>query len=227
MPSVRKQYRGANGGEPPAPVVETVSPVDEAAQAAITEKMEEQTVSPLRAQIGALREAEKIQRRQATEPAPQMPDTVRAWAEKHPDYFSDPVLYAEWNLACTKTWRDGIHDWSAPEFVPALEKHLEHLSPASPAPEAPKPEAAPEPMAAAPEAPAATTPAPQPYQGFAVSAPISRDAPSMSTGRPIGASTVKLTAEEIAMARSLNLTPEKYLQEKIKLIADKRAGLRQ
>jgi hypothetical protein len=49
-----------------------------------------------------------------------------------------------------------------------------------------------------------------------VSAPVSRDLPSMGGGRRASESS-KLTGEETAMARSLGLTAQQYLEQKTKM----------
>jgi hypothetical protein len=215
MPSIRKRYKNGNGTE--APALEPTSPVEQATNDAIEEKLDEQaTVSPLKQQIDALEKAQRL----AAEPPPQvpqmqMPDAVRSWLEKHPDYLSDPVLQAEMALAHAKTWRDGIKDWGAPEYVPTIEKYLGIA--------APLPVATPE-RAVLDEAPAPAPQAPRPaYQGPPVSAPISRAVPSMTTGRPTNLN-VQLTAEQAAFARSQGLSEEEYKRQLVRMERMKRTG---
>jgi len=215
MPSLRKRHRG-NGSEASESVVETVSPIDQAAQTAIEQKLEEQASSPLKQQINALSAAEKLHRAQATEAPSQMPrfpEVIEKWLSAHPEYLSDRIKNLELMLAHERAVRDGVTALDAPEYLPSIERHLGLVSTVAPEPATPAP---------AEEAPA--PPAPQPHQGFAVSAPISRDAPSMTTGRPMGTSAVKLTAEEAAFARSQNISLDEYLKQKIKMTALKRAG---
>jgi hypothetical protein len=56
-----------------------------------------------------------------------------------------------------------------------------------------------------------------------MSAPPTREAPSMSTGRPVGR-RAPLTAEEVEIARASGITPERYAQEKEKMLRMKAAG---
>jgi hypothetical protein len=215
MPSIRKKYRGGNGSEPAAPVVETVSPVEAAAQTAIKTKLDEQdqTASALKEQLRALEKAESAQRL-ATEPPqqPRFPEAVEAWLTAHPEYLNDRVRNLELMLAHEKAVRDGVTALDAPEYLPAIERHL-GLNTAPPVSE-PTPEA---------PAPAPTLAPQAQYQGPPISAPISRDAPSMGGGR-VSDGGIRLTPEEVVFARSQNLTPDEYLRQKVRLAALKRSG---
>ena len=82
------------------------------------------------------------------------------------------------------------HQYGSPEFYAALEDAF----PASDY--QPAPRAAP-PRQQAPSAP--------------VSAPISREPASWSTGRPLGESTLRLTAAEHDLAIQLGISPQEYL----------------
>jgi hypothetical protein len=120
MPSIRKRYQG-NGSA--APTVETVSPVDEAAQVAIEQKLEEQdqTASALKQQINALEKAESAQRL-ATEPPPppQFPPAVEQWLSQHPEYTSDRIKNLELCLAHERAVRDGITRLDDDAYLPTI-----------------------------------------------------------------------------------------------------------
>jgi len=81
----------------------------------------------------------------------------------------------------------------------------------------------------------APTPAPQPAapsprlqapvaSGPMVSAPPTRDSQSWSSGRPLGETRTRLTAEEMDLAERLGLEPAEYLRQKEKLMRLKQAG---
>jgi hypothetical protein len=239
MSSPRKRFQGAD-----APPVTTV-PNETAAQlppiADAPKPPEQPTTEPspadaaarsaLKARLAEMENAERLTReavsqhpQYAAEPQePQqqsaMPARVEKWLAEHPQYLdpNDSVAQAEIHLATVKCMRDG-KTWDAPDFIDTIERHLGFAPapatngrdmriesrPSSPAP-TPAPRAAP------------------PRQTHAVSAPPSRDPPSMTTGRPQGG-PVRLTAAEFEMAAMSGISPQEYAEQKKKLERMKQAG---
>jgi hypothetical protein len=202
--------------KPLEPPVEKQSPADKAADDALRQRLAEMT----RAE-GLQREAmQQGEHRLAAEP-PQQPQQqqamsahVQEWLSKHPQFFNDAVAQAELNVATMKCVRDGLN-WNDDNFIPSIERHLGFR-------QQPQPNG----NGHAPAAPARNGAQPVRQQqrpvGPAVSAPPSRDAPSMSTGRATG--RAPLTEAEVEIARGSGLSPEEYAAQKEKMNRLKAAG---
>jgi hypothetical protein len=124
-----------------------------------------------------------------------------------------------------KCVRDGL-TWNDDNFIPAIERHLGFRQQPQPQPQQRQPQ--PNGNGHAP----ASAPAPQRNgaqlrqqrpASAPVSAPPTRDAPSMSTGRPTS-HRVPLTEAEAEIARSSGLSLEEYQQKKEKMLRLKAAG---
>src|SRR5262249_62301478 len=80
-----------------------------------------------------------------------------------------------------------------------------------------QPNAGSAPMAAPTPAPPRNVAPPRQRSAIPVSAPPSRDSmPSLATGRPVG--DVRLSADELDIARTLGLSPQRYMEEKKRML---------
>jgi hypothetical protein len=235
MTSPRKKYQHIESDKdgPPvatAPLEAAAKPPEPVADA------DKQPVEMPATESDAVREAEKVALRQrlaemdrastivqhamterqhmATEPqprqAPEVPAQVREWLEANPHYLNDPIHAAELQLATLRSVRDG-KSWSDSDFIETIERHLGngHVH------ESRQPSAAPR-----------NTVQQRPVvqrQGAPVSAPPTREALSMSTGRPTNEPT-RLTVEEVQLARSLGISEDEYKAQKAKMNRLKAAG---
>src|SRR5262245_8240335 len=185
-----------------------------------SDPVKEAQQSALKARLAEMESAEKLQRaaptmqeRMATEPQqPQqqpltveqiiensgLPDRAKVWLRQHPEYVTDfnksQEIRALHNVAARQ---------AGSEFTDHYFQRMEDLLGLAPTPSQQPPRPAPQRQ---------STPVRQ-YVGPPVSAPPTRETPSMTTGRPMSG-PVKLTREEHDLAHSLGITEQEYLLQK-------------
>jgi hypothetical protein len=199
--------------KPPEMPETTQSPADAAAKDAIA----------LQLRLKEMERAERLQQ-EAVQQQPQqpaMPAHIEKWLAEHPQYLNpnDHVAQAEIYTATLKCNRDG-KSWDQPDFIPTLERHL-GLRQQQQRPQPSNGNAAPTP----PPAPRYEAPPARQQQRSTVpmSAPPTREAPSMSTGRS-PSRRVPLTSEQLDAARFSGISPEEYERQLRKMEAMKAAG---
>ena len=199
---------------PTEPVrIDEPSPVKQAETAALKQRLAEVQRAETLAHT-----ATQQQPRTATEPKQQqieMPAAVKTWLDAHPQYMdtNDVVAQAEIHLATVKTLRDG-KSWHSPDFLSTLEHHLAFRQPQTNGSQAVHVDpAAPPRQQVRPAAPAAP-----------VSAPPTRDVPSMTTGR-LTNEPLRLTPEELSLAATMGISPQQYAEGKKRMLREKAAGL--
>jgi hypothetical protein len=192
------------------------SPADAAAKHAMRERLREmETAETLSRQAQQPPQYAAEPQQQPQQPQqPAVPAHVERWLAAHPQYLdpNDHVAQAEIHLATVKCMRDGKM-WDDADFLPTIERHLglrQQLQPQSNGNRMQQPAPAPRP------APARQYSAP-------VSAPPTREAPSMTTGR-MPSAPARLTAEQKELCRSLGLSETQYAEELRKMEAMKRDG---
>jgi hypothetical protein len=207
--------------KPVEPMVES-SPAEEAARTALRQRLQE------------MERAETITRQAAQRPQPQpefaseppppsveeiiagasIPDRAKNWLRQHPEYVADPAK----NNTIIALHDVAKRQAGGSEFTDAYFERMEDLLGMTPAPQ---PQLRPQPQ---PRHQPQPQPQPRPRTSVApVSAPPTRDVPSMVTGRPTGG-PMRLTDEEINLARTIGLSPERYAEEKRKMLQMKAAG---
>jgi hypothetical protein len=197
----------------------TESPADAAAKSALRERlreMENAETLTRQAQQPPPHAAEPPQQQQQQ---PAMPAHIEKWLAEHPEYMNpnDHVAQAEIYTATLKCNRDG-KNWDQPDFIPTLERHL-GLRREQPRPQPSNGNAAPAP----PPAPRHEAPPRQQRSNIPVSAPPTRESPSMSTGRPVGG-PVQLTAEQRDAARFSGISEQEYARQLVKMNRLKASG---
>jgi hypothetical protein len=249
MASVRKKYRNENGADKDAPVAaapqavpaqssppvasETPTPAEApkpAESEAERNPVEQAGQSALRDRLREMENAERSVREtpQQSEERPQqrpitmeqiiadapIPERAKAWLRQHSDYMTDPVK----NARITKMHHVAEYQAGGTAYSEDYFQRLEELlgiraKPNGNGQHVPTPQRQ-------------SVPSPQRQSGASpqVSAPPTRQAPSMTTGRPANV-RVPLTAEELTLARALKLSPEEYAENKQKMIALKNAGV--
>jgi hypothetical protein len=251
MSSIRKRYRdrlvvsaGGNAATDPVAAIPSPSdlipsPVADAPQA--PEPLEQENAvaqaahNAIKQRLAEQEHAEAIAAQprpeppQAGEPPPEitpqiveamisnsgLPERAKSWLRRNPTYVSDPekaraIQSAHW-LARHR---------AGSEFSDAYFAHIESFLGLRQE-ETPTPQPAPPQYTAPPQF---TPPAPSPRpQAPPVSAPISRESLSWSSGRPTN-SRMPLTGEEIDIAQTLGLDPQEYARQKEKLQRLKAAG---
>jgi len=190
----------------PPEQIEPQSPADAAASSAIQDRLAE------------MQRAEQLaqQPRQQQQPAPQpqqqeVPAAVAKFLAENPRFMdpNDAVSQAEIYTATLKANRDGLK-WDDDNFIPAIQRHLgisnghaerhKNIIPNENNDPPPRP-------AAPPRQPA------RPMSGPPVSAPPTRQAPSMSTGRAPNFRQ-PLNKEEVEVAQSLGVSLDEYQRNK-------------
>jgi hypothetical protein len=195
--------------EPAEPVVESSDPVRDAEQSAMKQRLAE------------LQRAETVQRQAAAHPQMAqeeqtnpidallsrsgLPERAQTWLRAHPEFLTD----ARKNSALQH------HHWTcADECEPYSDEYYNKMESLLGLRSAPKmPSRAPEPQQRQASAP--------------VSAPVSRESPSWSSGRPASESTLKLTAQDRELAAMWNLSEQEYLAAKQRVAREKAAGFHQ
>ena len=205
----------ADAAKPPE--LEAKSPADQAAESALRQRLKEMETAD------ALQREQQQPPRHATEPQqqqPAMPAHVQEWLSRHPEY-ADPhnrIAQLEINLATEKCVRDGL-TWNDDDFLPSIERHLGiGQAQASGKRETPPP-------AARHVEPQYSAPQRQPARPMsaAVSAPPSREPPSMATGRA-RSYRAPLNRDELEIAAASGMTPEQYQMQKERMLRMKQSG---
>jgi hypothetical protein len=199
--------------KPPEPIVET-SPAEEAGKAALRQRLQEME------RAEALTRQVQQQPQLAEEPQPptleqviaHLPERVQRWYRNNPDFLTNPEKAAQIQYCHHVAARETGEQFTDPYF-----DRMEQMLGLAPRPSAPQPQQQSRPQQAAPQ------PRPQPRTSTPVSAPPTRDVPSITTGRPTNG-PMRLTEEEIQLARTIGLSPQKYAEEKAKMLQMKAAG---
>jgi hypothetical protein len=204
--------------KPPEMPETTESPADAAAKSALRERlreMENAETLTRQAQQPPPHAAEPPQQQQPQPPA--MPAHIEKWLAEHPEYMNpnDHVAQAEIYTATLKCNRDG-KSWDQPDFIPTLERHL-GLRQQQPRPQPQPQQPQPQPRYEAPPA------RQQQRSNVPMSAPPTREAPSMSTGRS-PSHRVPLTAEQRDAARFSGISEQEYERQLRRMEAMKAAG---
>jgi len=142
-----------------------------------------------------------------------IPDLAKTWLRQHPEYVLDPEKNAE-IIALHKIAKRQAGSEFTDDYFERMEDLL-GLAPLGNG-QAQRPTPA---RIAAPPRPSAP---PRQVSAVSYSAPPTREPPSMTTGRA-PSSPMRLTAEELELARSLKITPEEYAANKrlmLKMKAD-------
>src|SRR5262245_16480691 len=180
----------------------------------------------LKARLAEMENAEKLQRaaptmqeRMATEPQqrqPQsveeainswgLPDRAKNWLREHSEFVTDPAK----NVMIQRAHADAVRLADGDAFSNRYFDQLEILLGLKPQSRSAILENRPPPR-------------PQPRNAAPVSAPISRDVPSMTTGRPTSG-PVRLTQEEHDLAASLKISPQEYQEQKARMLRLKASG---
>jgi hypothetical protein len=198
--------------------VENPDPVETAKKDAIA----------LQLRLKEMERAERLQQEAVQQPPPHaaeppqqpqqpaMPAHIEKWLAEHPEYMdpADPVAQAEIYTATLKCSRDG-KSWDQPDFIPSLERHLglrQQQQRPQPQPQQPQPQ----PRYEAPVRQQQRSPVP-------MSAPPTREVPSMASGR-VPSRRVALTSEQLDAARFSGISPEEYERQLRKMEAMKAAG---
>jgi hypothetical protein len=210
---------------------ESSSPADEAAKNALKARLQEMEraetlVHQQQPQQGEHRLAAEPPQQQQS-PADQleqaisaMPERVKRWYRAHPEYLVDPEKAAHIQYCHHRAARETGEQFTDPYFE-RMESLLGFRQQPQPQQRQPQPNG----NGHAPAAPArnGAQPVRQQRPGPAVSAPPSRESPSMTTGRATG-HRAPLSEVEMEIARNSGLSPEEYMQQKEKMLRLKAQG---
>ena len=197
----------ADAGPPELP--ETKSPADQAAESALRQRLEEmENAEALQRQQQQPRFAEEPQAPQEPQdPLAHLPPRIRDWYERHPELATDPERAAQVQYCHHVARRETGEEFTEP-YYDRMEAMLGlgngHAKPVSP------------PAASAPPREPTRAPPRQQQRSTQVSAPPSREVPSMRTGRPQGG-PVRLTTEQLEAAQFSGVSPQEYA-EKLQLM---------
>ena len=220
------------GAEPPPPVVDAKSPEPPAAEPS---PADEAAKTALRQRLAEMERAENLQReiaqqspQFATEPQEQqmptaeqiiessgLPENAKDWLRRYPDYVLDPIKNAQ-----MQKMHNVAEYQVGGEFTERYFDRMEILlgikqEQPRQVQERPVTNAAPATGNGAP---------PRRQMAAPVSAPPTRDVPSMSTGKS-RSWRAPLTADELHIAKACGQTPEQYQQEKEKMLRLKASGV--
>jgi hypothetical protein len=210
---------------PPEPI-DTKSPAEQAEKAALKQRLAEMERAEqfTRQQMGAARQAQAQQQPLANEPPQQpvdpisaLPERVQRWCRDNPQFLTDPEQTARLQYCHWVARREVGAEFTDPYFDrmeamlglrSAGNGHAQERPAEIDRPPAPAPRAAPVRR--------------QQFSGPPVSAPPTRETPSLVSGRP--PSDVRLTAEETQIAAASGISAREYLEQKRRMLAMKAAG---
>src|SRR5262245_56301706 len=218
--------------KPPEPI-ETESPAELAAKTARLKEM-----NTLNARLKEMENAETLVRQAQQPPQPAdpqelsqepvdpvefvlansgLPERAKAWLRKHPQYVLDQELNAELQHFHYKARKEA--EEFSDGYYGVLERHL-GLAPATNGQTESKPtpqqaNRAPAQVSAPPREPTRVSPRQQ--YSAPVSAPPTREVPSMKTGRP-QSYRAPLSKDELEIAQACGMTADQYQVQKMKML---------
>jgi hypothetical protein len=237
----------------PPPVAADTKPLEDIAAPEKPSAVERAAASALKQRLQEMINAETLASQQASsqphlaaEPRVQQPQQdpmeaaiaslparVQRWYRAHPEFLTDPEKAAQVQYCHHVAAREVGEQFTDPYF-----DRMEHLLGFRQQQQQAKPngngtgqvhigtnQKIPlRNVQAAPAAPARNGGGPvRQHAGPSVSAPPTREPPSMSTGKPLGR-RVPLTEDELAIARNSGISPQEYQDQKEKMERLKRAG---
>jgi hypothetical protein len=192
-----------NSAADASPPPELRDPVKEAERSAIALQLRLREMESAEAQQAASQQQQ--QRPEIEEPQQQrvptaeeiiagsgLPDNAKSWLRAHPEYITDPTKNVQLRKMHNVAEYQAGEEYTAPYFS-RLEILLGLKQEAQPAPR--------------------VAPARRPAYVGAFSAPPTREAPSMKTGRPMERQP-QLTADELEIARGSGISAEEYARQK-------------
>src|SRR5262249_47529249 len=243
MASLRKKYQPQDApvmsppevtaAELPEPVADAKPPEQPETESAADKAAQNE----LRKRLAEMERAEGLQRQQqqphAAEPPqqaqqqPEMPAAVAKWLAEHPKYTNpnDQIAQVEISLATMKAARDGL-TWNDDDFLPSIERHL-GIAPRTNGHAETKPTPQPtnyaEQRNSAPARPVTVDRPPPQRMSVPVSAPPTREAPSMRTGRPVSY-RAPLTPAQREAAQFSGVSEQEYADKLERMNRMKAAG---
>jgi hypothetical protein len=185
-------------------------PASSAAEQDHPDSVQEAERQAIRQRLAEIDAAERAAQAPQQPQTPSLPERVQLWLAAHPELITNRRNNLRLQLAHEEAVEAGV-GLDSPSYISELEKRLGLHDPRAESPAAARPL----------HPPAASFPAPAP--GPPVSAPVSREPASWSSGRPV-TSNAPLTTAETEVARSLGLDPREYARQRDKMNALKRAG---
>ena len=211
--------------KPVEPMVES-SPAEEAAQNALRQRLKEmENAEALQRQQQQPQHAEEPQQQEPVDPVEfvlvnsGLPERAKVWLRKHPEFVLDQEKNAELQHFHFKARREAGSEFDD-GYYGALERYLglQHTQPNGNG----RTESAPAPAPTRPMQKQQPAPAVRP-SAAPVSAPPSREAVSMRTGRPVSY-RAPLSRDELEVAAASGMTAEQYQQQKERMLKMKAAG---
>jgi hypothetical protein len=208
--------------KPPEPMAESTA-AELAGQASLKQRLKEMENAELLTRAAVSHPQPPPQLQEPQEPQnpveaflAKVPEATRNWLRAHPEYMNDPR-----KNAALQHFHWIAKDETGEEFTPRYIERIEHhLGMRRPQPSNGNGSAAPTPVqrqSAPVSAPA------RDRMAAPVSAPPTRDVPSMSTGRS-QSGPIRLTAAQIEIARASGISDEQYAENLKKMERMKAAG---
>jgi hypothetical protein len=219
----------ADAGKPP-PEPETESPAERAGKDALRQRLQEMERAETltrQAQQPPQQAAEPRQEPQEPQEPPSLedyiahlPPRVQSWYRKHPELAMDPERAAQVQYCHHVARREVGSEFDDPYY-----DRMESMLGLAPAPDHSRGQATNGQTQHRPAAPPPRNEAPPPRRAMSapVSAPPTREVPSMSTGRA-PRHRAPLTADELHIAQQCGQTPEQYQEQKEKMLHLKQIG---
>jgi hypothetical protein len=144
--------------------------------------VEDAAQSAIKQRLAELERAETLQRQPPPQPQPQLSERDRAFLDSRPGVDRDPRLPIIAQAFAAK------HEYGSPDFYEALESAF--------------------PVSDYQSTPPKAAPPRRQSMGGPVSAPVSRESPSWSSGRPASESTTRLTPQDRELAAMWNISEQ-------------------
>jgi hypothetical protein len=207
-------------GDAPQPSESGTGPAQEAAQSAIKQRLAE-TERAASMQREAIQQAPQYAESQSHEPptveqiieATQLPDKAKRWLRAHPEYLTDIAKNNEIIALHNIARRQAGSEWDDRYF-----EKMEDLLGIRPAPQSDSGNGVEQPPSAPRNA------IRQQYSGPPLSAPISREVPSFSSGRS-QSHRAPLTKAEVEIARASGISDAQYQEGKERVERLKASGV--
>jgi hypothetical protein len=200
------------------PEIEAKSPADQAAESALRQRLKEMdNAEALQREQQQQLPAEPLNVDEPRQPTTEqiinasgLPDRAKDWLRQHPDYVTDQAK----NIKLQKMHHVAEYHAGSEYTDEYFNKMDELLGFKQPAPQPTRQQPTQQPAPARQQ---------RAYSGAPISAPPSREVPSMRTGKP-QSYRAPLTRDELDIAQASGMTAEQYQTQKERMLRMKQSG---